>query len=206
MSQNSSTGSLEMKWSMLNFSKWLRQSLQKRQRHRRPSVWVLIVLMGLSSLCGWGLTQVQPAAGQTPAAQSTQSAIGTVDTVPANLKLPQETYLARCATCHIGIPPAVLPNASWKAILQDSNHYGVTLETLRNPDLALTWKYLQTNSRQLNSEEQVPYRIARSRYFKILHPRVKFTEPVTVGTCVSCHIGASKFNFRALSPQWQNGP
>jgi Dihaem cytochrome c len=195
-----------MKWSMLNFPKWLRKSLRQRQRHRRPSVWVLIVLMGLSSLCGWGLTQIQPAAGQAPVAQANQSTIGTVDTVPANLKLPQETYLARCATCHIGIPPAVLPNDSWKAILQDSNHYGVPWESLRNPDLALTWKYLQTNSRQLNPEEQVPYRIARSRYFKILHPRVKFTEPVTVGTCVSCHIGAPKFNFRALSPQWQDGP
>jgi mono/diheme cytochrome c family protein len=195
-----------MKWSMLNFPKWLRKSLRQRQRHRRPSAWVLIMLMGLSSLCGWGLTQVQPAVGQAPVAQATQSTIGTVDTVPANLKLSQETYLARCATCHIGIPPAVLPNDSWKAILQDSNHYGVTWEPLRNPDLALTWKYLQTNSRQLNPEEQVPYRIARSRYFKILHPRVKFTEPVTVGTCVSCHIGAPKFNFRALSPQWQDGP
>jgi mono/diheme cytochrome c family protein len=193
-----------MKWSMVNLPKWRRKHL--RHQRRKHSVWVLILLMGLSSLCGWGLTQSQPAASQPPAAQVISSTIGTVDVVPQNLKLPQETYLARCATCHIGIPPAVLPNASWKAILQDSNHYGVAWEPLRNPELALTWKYLQANSRPLNPEEQLPYRIARSRYFKILHPRVKFSEPVTVGTCVSCHIGASKFNFRALSPQWQNGP
>lgn len=189
---------------MVNLLKWHRKHL--RQQRRKHSAWVLILLMGLSSLCGWGLTQVQPAASQAPAAQTISSTIGTVDVVPQNLKLPQETYLARCATCHIGIPPAVLPNASWKAILQDSSHYGVAWEPLRNPELALTWKYLQTNSRPLNPEEQLPYRIARSRYFKILHPRVKFSEPVTVGTCVSCHIGAPKFNFRALSPQWQDGP
>ncbi len=193
-----------MKWSMLNLLKWLRKPL--RQRRRKHSAGMLTLLMVLSSLCGWGLTQTQPAAGQLPATQMISSTIGTVDAVPQNLKLPQETYLARCATCHIGIPPAVLPNASWKAILQDSNHYGVAWEPLRNPELALAWKYLQTNSRPLNPEEQLPYRIARSRYFKILHPRVKFAEPVTVGTCVSCHIGASKFNFRALSPQWQDGP
>jgi Dihaem cytochrome c len=162
------------------------------------------MLMGLSSFCGWGFTQIQSAASQPSTVKI--ATIGTVDVVPPDLKLAQEIYLARCASCHIGIPPAVLPNASWKAILQDSNHYGVAWEPLRNPDLALAWKYLQTNSRPLNAEEQIPYRIARSRYFKILHPRMKFAEPVTVGTCVSCHIGAPKFNFRALSPQWQDGP
>ncbi len=207
----------------------LRKSL-KRWRRRQQSLWVLLLLVGVSSLLGWGI-QVQSAVGQSTVSQSTvsqstvsQSAVspfavspfavsqiastpaitGTVDAVPANLQLAQETYLARCATCHIAIPPGVLPDQSWKEILQDSNHYGVAWEPLRNPDLALTWKYLQFNSRGLNPEEQVPYRIARSRYFKILHPRVKFTEPVALGTCASCHVGAAKFDYRTLSPQWKN--
>ena len=192
----------------------------KGLRRRLRSVWVLLLLAGLSSLLGWGI-QVQSASGQYPSGQypanqslisqsaanplaPTPAMIGTVDAVPANLQLAQETYLARCATCHIAIPPSVLPDESWKAILQDSNHYGVAWDQLRNPELALVWRYLQFNSRGLNPDEQVPYRIARSRYFKILHPRVKFTEPVALGTCGSCHIGASKFDFRTLSPQWKD--
>lgn len=196
-----------MNWSKLNHPQGPRPSSKRlRQRRRKPSIWVLLLLILLSSFCGWGVTQIQAAASSPQSAQAVAASIGTVDTVPPNLKLAQETYLARCATCHVGLPPAVLPNVSWRAILQDSNHYGVPWNPLRNPDLALTWKYLQTNSRQLNPEEQVPYRVARSRYFRILHPRVKFTEPVTVGTCVSCHIGAPQFDFRTLSPQWQNSP
>jgi mono/diheme cytochrome c family protein len=187
---------------MPNCSKGLRKP-PKARRQRKSSAWVFVLLLGLSSLFGWGLTQGQVAVSQPPAAQV---AVGTVDVVPPNLKLAQETYLAQCATCHIGIPPAVLPDQSWKAILQDSNHYGVAWEPLRNPDLALVWKYLQTNSRPLNPDEQVPYRIARSRYFKILHPRVKLTEPVAVGTCATCHAGASQFNFRTLTPQWKDAP
>jgi Dihaem cytochrome c len=188
---------------MLNRYQWLRKP-SERPKRRRTSARIFILLIGLSSLFGWGITQIQSAVGQPPAAQI--ATIGTVDAVPASLRLAQDTYLARCATCHIGIPPAVLPDLSWKAILQDSNHYGVTWEQLRNPDLALVWKYLKTNSRSLNPDEQIPYRVARSRYFKILHPRVKFTETVTIGTCASCHVGASQFNFRTLTSQWKDAP
>ncbi|NJM76163.1 MAG: cytochrome C [Acaryochloridaceae cyanobacterium RU_4_10] len=166
--------------------------------------WILMVLViGLTSFCGWTLTQIESSIAANPPARPT---LGTVDIVPQELKLAQETYLARCATCHVGIPPAVLPSESWKTILQDTNHYGVPWESLRNPDLALAWKYTRSGSRPLNPDEQIPYRIRTSRYFKIFHPKVKFTEPVAVGTCVSCHIGAPKFNFRDLSPQWQDAP
>jgi hypothetical protein len=171
---------------------------------RRPFAWILMLLViCLTSFCGWTLTQLESSIAAPPPAKTT---LGTVDVVPKELKLPQETYLARCATCHVGIPPAVLPSESWKTILQDSNHYGVPWEPLRNPDLALTWKYTRSGSRPLNPDEQIPYRIRTSRYFKILHPKVKFTEPVAVGSCVSCHISAPKFNFRDLSPQWQDAP
>jgi mono/diheme cytochrome c family protein len=186
----------------------------RRQRRRQSlrSVWVLILLvLGFSSLCGWTLTlshgaismAAQPA---TAIAQTAPDPRGTVDAVPQSLQLPQETYLARCATCHIGIPPAVLPSESWKNILQDDNHYGVPWTSLRNPDLALAWKYVRTFSRPNSPTEDPPYRIARSQYFRILHPKVKFTEPVKIGTCVSCHPSVSSFNFRDLSPQWQNSP
>jgi hypothetical protein len=197
---------------MLKSRNWLkrlawpsrRPSLRVGRKTRRPVAWILMVLViSLTSFCGWALTQLDSSLAVTP---TTKTTLGTVDVVPKDLKLAQETYLARCATCHVGIPPAVLPSESWKTILQDSTHYGVPWEPLRNPDLALAWKYTRTGSRPLNPDEQIPYRIRTSRYFKILHPKVKLTEPIAVGTCVSCHIGAPKFNFRDLSPQWQDAP
>jgi Dihaem cytochrome c len=196
---------------MLKFRKKGRRLPQVRRKSRR-SVWTLVLLvLGFSSLCGWTLTLSQSSvstAAQPPAvlAQATSAGIGTVDAVPPSLQLAQETYLARCATCHIGIPPAVLPSESWKNILEDENHYGVPWTPMRNPDLALAWKYARTFSRPNNPTEDPPYRIARSQYFKILHPKVKFTEPVKIGTCISCHPGVSSFNFRDLNPQWKDAP
>lgn len=196
---------------MLKFRKKGRTLPQVNRKSRR-SVWTLVLLvLGFSSLCGWTLTLSQSSgsiAAQPPAvlAQATSAGIGTVDAVPPSLQLAQETYLARCATCHIGVPPEVLPSESWKNILEDDNHYGVPWTPMRNPDLALAWKYARTFSRPNNPAEDPPYRVARSQYFKILHPNVKFTEPVKIGTCISCHPGVSSFNFRDLTPQWKDAP
>jgi ribosomal protein L32 len=197
---------------MLKVRKQGRKSLHVRRQSRR-SIWALIlVVLGFCSFCGWTLTLNHDSlsmAAQSPTvvlAQSTSATIGTVDPVPQSLELAQETYMARCATCHIGLPPAVLPSESWKNILQDDNHYGVPWTPMRNPDLALAWKYLRTFSRPNNPTEDPPYRVARSEYFKILHPKVKFTEPVKIATCVSCHPSVSSFNFRDLTPQWKDTP
>ncbi len=196
---------------MLKFRKKGRR-LPRVRRKSRQSVWTLVLLvLGFSSLCGWTLTLSQNSVSEAaqPAAvlaQAATPAIGTVDAIPASLQLAQETYLARCATCHIGIPPEVLPSESWKNILEDDNHYGVPWTPMRNPDLALAWKYARTFSRPNNPTEDPPYRVARSQYFKILHPKVKFTEPVKIGTCISCHPGVSSFNFRDLTPQWKDAP
>lgn len=193
---------------MLNSQNRRRQSLKLRHKLRR-SPWLVLLLLGFSMLCGWMLSQGSALVTAQPTAlvaQTAPASLGTVDAVPPDLQLAQETYLARCATCHIGIPPAVLPSESWKNILEDDNHYGVPWTPLRNPELALAWKYVRTFSRPLNPNEDPPYRVARSRYFKILHPKVKFPEPVKIGTCISCHPGVSSFNFRDLGPQWQNAP
>jgi hypothetical protein len=197
---------------MLKVRKQGRKSPRVRRKSRRLAWALILVVLGLSSFCGWTLTLSHGApamAAQTPTvvlAQSAPVTIGTVDPVPQSLQLAQETYMARCATCHIGLPPAVLPSESWKNILQDDNHYGVPWTPMRNPDLALAWKYLRTFSRPNNPTEDPPYRVARSEYFKILHPKVKFTEPVKIATCVSCHPSVSSFNFRDLTPQWKDAP
>jgi hypothetical protein len=196
---------------MLKFRKQGRRLSQGRRKARR-SVWALVlVVLGFSSFCGWTLTLNRGAVSMADqsamvVAQATPSTIGTVDPVPQSLELAQETYMARCATCHIAIPPAVLSSESWKNILQDDNHYGVPWTPMRNPDLALAWKYLRTFSRPNAPTEDIPYRVARSEYFTILHPKVKFKEPVKITTCISCHPSATSFNFRDLTPQWKDAP
>lgn len=149
---------------------------------------------------GWGLALVTNA----QSAQTASDEIGTVDPIPARYQLGQELYLENCASCHIGVPPAVLPTQTWKQILQDSQHYGVQLPPLINPPRLLVWQYLQTFSRPLTKEEQIPYRLDDSRYFKALHPKVKLPRPVEIGSCVSCHSSAADYNFRRLSPEWQS--
>ncbi|MEM9157167.1 MAG: hypothetical protein AAGB13_19380 [Cyanobacteria bacterium P01_F01_bin.33] len=114
-----------------------------------------------------------------------------------------KTYVEACGSCHIALPPEVLPAETWRQLLSDSNHYGITIETLQGPFRQIAWTYLRDFSRNLLETETVPYRIERSRYFKALHPDVTFENPVTVGSCVSCHPQADVGNFIALSEAWR---
>ncbi len=175
---------------------------RRSQRGRKPrSPIVLFLLILLWSLAmGWGLalvTSAQPT-------QTASDAIGTVDPVPPAYQLGQELYLENCASCHIALPPAVLPTQTWKQILQDSQHYGAQLAPLIDPPRLLVWKYLQTFSRSQAKEEQTPYQLDDSRYLKALHPKVKLPRPIEISSCVSCHPGVAEYNFRRLTPEWQN--
>lgn len=148
-----------------------------------------------------------PLSGSEPTvSSSTQNALGTVDVVPRRYQLGQQLYLENCATCHIGLPPAVLPTQTWRDLLEDSQHYGRQLKPLVDPERLLVWDYLRTFSRPVIEEEQIPYRVAQSRYFKALHPQVKLAQPVTMGSCISCHPGTGEYDFRTLSSEWQNAP
>ncbi|XHX79775.1 MAG: diheme cytochrome C [Stenomitos frigidus ULC029] len=207
---------------------------QRRPRKRGRSIIVLLLLLLTWSLClGWGLAQAkEPRSGvtiaqippaknpssqapvdQTPAGQLTPAsralqpvAIGTVDVVPPGLKLGQELYLENCASCHFGLPPQILPTETWRQLIQDSQHYGAQIQPLSGPNLQIVWQYLRTFSRPQAAEEEIPYRIYQSRYFKVLHPKVELPTQVGLTSCLSCHPGGDKYNFRTLSAEWQNAP
>ncbi len=136
----------------------------------------------------------------------TIKAEGTVDPVPPRFELGQELYLETCAACHVGVPPAVLPYQTWIALLDDTQHYGVQIPPVLDPSRLIIWQYLEQFSRSLRDEERVPYRVRNSRYFKILHPRVEFTDTVRLSSCVQCHPMAPDFNYRRLAPEWQDAP
>jgi hypothetical protein len=160
---------------------------------RRSPLTLFLLLLLWSAMLGWGLAQAA-------------SSSGTVDPVAERYQLGQEFYLENCATCHVGLPPAVMPTQTWAALLQDTQHYGVQITPLVQPSLQIVWNYVSTYSRPILQNERTPYRLQQSRYFKALHPKVEFTEPPTVNSCAACHPAAAQFNFRSLTPEWENAP
>ncbi|MBD0311745.1 MAG: diheme cytochrome C [Microcoleus sp. T3-bin5] len=181
---------------------------KRRSRSLRGLYSSLLVLI-IVCCTGGGWVAAQTAADHTPARLAQVSAIednGTVDRIPERYQLGQQLYLENCATCHIGLPPQVLPTETWRRLLQDSEHYGQTIKLLVDPSRLLVWNYLQTFSRPQAKDEEVPYRVASSRYFKALHPKVKMSQPANISSCVTCHPGASQYNFRKLTAEWENSP
>jgi hypothetical protein len=172
-----------------------------------------MLLLLLWSLClGWGLAvaseprPVNLVAQKTTIPDAETPPIKTVDVVTKQYQLGQQLYLENCATCHLALPPAVMPTQTWQQLLQDTQHYGVTLNQLSGPYLQVVWEYVRTYSRPLMAEEEVPYRVYQSHIFKALHPKVKLPSRLGLSSCVSCHPGADKYDFRSLSAEWQNAP
>ena len=182
-------------------SYFVRQKFSRRKWGRSPIVVFFLILLWSFAL-GWWLslaTNAQPT-------QTASDTIGSVDPVPPQYKLGQDLYLENCSSCHIAIPPAVLPTKTWQQILQDSQHYSVQLQPLVDPTRLLVWNYIRNFSRPQSTEEETPYRVNDSRYFKALHPKVKLPRPVQISSCVTCHPSVAQYNFRRLSPEWQNSP
>jgi len=172
---------------------------------RRRSALLLAALLILWSFCfgwlaSWAIAQNGTSATPTnlPIAIPTDlPAIGTVDPIPANQRAGQAIYLDSCTTCHIAIPPAVLPSETWRDLLLNEEHYGVTVPVLPSPQIYMLWEYLQFYSRPNPAEnETIPYRLDQSQYFTALHPGVDVPRPVKANGCISCHAGAEAFNFR----------
>ena len=129
-----------------------------------------------------------------------------VDYVPERFVAGRDTYLESCSTCHIAIPPDVLSTEAWRKILErPQNHYGTSVELISLSQV-LMWDYLRAYSRPLGKDEPLALYLDQSRYMKALHPRVTLPQPVTHKTCIACHPGATSFDFRTLTPQWDNSP
>jgi hypothetical protein len=168
------------------------QTLINRLRSWQYTLFLGILIWSLT--VGWGVAYALGNSSQGKA----------IDYVLERYQLGQKIYLENCSSCHIAIPPAVLPSETWRQILQDpQRHYGTQLPALIKPKILLMWQYLQTYSRPVYGDEAVPYRLQNSRYFKALHPKVDLPENVRPQTCITCHPNASQFDFLTLSPKWQ---
>ncbi|MGY6529768.1 MAG: diheme cytochrome c family protein [Cyanobacterium sp.] len=167
---------------------------QKKDKKRYILILISIVTISWSIIMGSLTSKVMA------------NPIGTksVDKVAERHRVGKEIYLENCSTCHIAIPPEVLPSDTWKTILENPlNHYGVRLEGVIRFNQVLMWQYLSTHSRPISVNETEPRFIAQSRYFFALHPGVEVPSPVTHTSCVECHSRASDFDFRTLNEEWQ---
>lgn len=183
------------------------RSGQHHPLKRRSPLLLFLLLLLWSVILGIGLAQAQTSAPTATIAQAIMpDPAGLVDPVAADHQLGQELYLENCATCHVGLPPAVLPTESWREILTKPYHYGANITPLTQPALQVEWNYVSFYSRPLKEGENIPFRLKSSRYFKVLHPKVDFPEPVTVRSCIVCHPAAAQFNYRSLMPEWENAP
>lgn len=189
-------------------------SSQKLLKRRSPLV-LLLLLLFWSVILGMGLAQARlpvsgngsgNSSGETIAQVPNPDPAGLVDPVSEDYQLGQELYLENCASCHVGLPPATMPTESWREILTKPYHYGVDITPLVQPALQIAWNYVSFYSRPLQEDENPPFRLRSSRYFKVLHPKVSFSEPVTVRSCASCHPAAEQFNYRILTPEWEDAP
>ncbi len=174
----------------------------KTAQRRRPSILLLSLLLLLWSVgLGWGLADV--GRSQSPNLAPAPH-IGTVDPIPERYQTGQTLYLEACASCHIGVPPAVFPTETWRDLLLDENHYGRRIEVLPSPQIQIVWDYLQTFSRPNSaSSESVPFRFQYSRPFAALHPNVELPQSLDLNSCRTCHPQVDRFDIRRLSPDWE---
>lgn len=149
-----------------------------------------------------------------------------IDVIPEQLEFAQEAYLGSCASCHVPVPPQLLPTQRWAEILENpEHHFGVNLRRtsrlrdgvppLSNVAIRLIWDYAQQSSRRYPETEVLPSQVRNSRFFWAIHPKVSAAcgsdeidcpERISLQTCTSCHTAARQFDYRPLKPDWANAP
>ncbi len=152
-------------------------------------LWALGLVLSTCSVLGWGFSAWSQGGNSTP------PGLG-------SLRLGAELYVKRCGSCHLAVPPQTLPTETWRVLIQDANHYGVMLPPIPRLDFNLIWPYLQTYSRSTRPGESRPFRVGQSRFFRILHPGVEISQPVTLNSCLSCHPAAQQLDYAKLAPNW----
>ncbi|MGB3789801.1 MAG: hypothetical protein WA949_17450 [Phormidesmis sp.] len=143
------------------------------------------------------------AATSTPA--TTPDSYGMVDPIDSRFEASYRIYLNECATCHVALPPAVLPTQTWQTLVTDPAHYGLTLTDITAFEKQLIVNYLQAYSRSQPSRDPLPFKLADSDYFHALHPNVTLPQPLNLRTCASCHLLATTQNYRDLAPGTTSG-
>ena len=97
------------------------KSKPHRRKSKRSPLILFLLILAWSVAAAWVL------------AISTHAQPVTTDAVPQRYQLGQELYLDNCATCHIAVPPAVLPVQTWQRLLEDTPPSSVELSQVFLP-------------------------------------------------------------------------
>ena len=125
--------------------------------------------------------------------------------LPAN-----PVYTEECGSCHVAYPPALLPQASWNAIMNGlADHFGDIAELDAKTAMEI-YDYLYNNSaeksgsgrmaRMARSAQGVPLRITDLPYFKREHREISakiinLPEVKSLSNCDACHRDAARGYF-----------
>ncbi len=171
---------------------------------RSSQLFVGFLAFSLSILLGIGIAAAADtrtvSQADNAAVTTTPASYGMVDPIDPRLEASYRVYLNECATCHVALPPAVLPTQTWQTLIIDPAHYGLTLTDITSFEKQLIINYLQAYSRSHPSRDPLPFRLADSDYFRALHPNVTLPQPLNLRTCASCHLLATTQNYRDIAP------
>ena len=137
----------------------------------------------------------------------------TVNAVPAD-------YKERCGSCHMAYPACLLPEASWRKLLDNANDHFSTNLALDDAEKARLSNYLLANAADRSGgkigrkimrrlSDPAPDRISELPYIQHKHRKIDpavFSRQAVGGlqNCVACHIDAERGDFdddRAVVPR-----
>ncbi len=176
---------------------------------RSSQLFVGFLAFSISILLGIGIAAAADTRSTPPADShtvvTTSDPYGMVDPIAPQLEASYRIYLNECATCHVALPPAVLPTQTWQTLVIDPAHYGLTLTDITAFEKQLIVNYLQAYSRAHHSSDPLPFKLTDSDYFHALHPKIALPQPLTLRTCTSCHLSAAAQNYRDIVPSAASG-
>lgn len=111
------------------------------------------------------------------------------------------TWKAECGSCHIAYPPALLPAASWRAVMSGlDKHFGADASLDPATRDKITAFLEQNASRKRKLIDATELRITETRWFRHEHDEVpayvwKNTKVKSPANCAACHLNAEAGDY-----------
>jgi len=103
------------------------------------------------------------------------------------------TWKAECGSCHVAYPPALLPAASWRAVMAGLDKHFGTDASLDPATHARITTFLERNAgRERGASATPPLRITETRWFRHEHDEVPSAvwtsaKVKSASNCAACH-------------------
>ncbi len=111
-------------------------------------------------------------------------------------------YAQECGSCHVALPPGMLPARSWQRLMAGlDKHYGTdaSLDAAMVQQLG-DWLQANAGTGKRVREEPPQDRITRSAWFERKHRKIdpavwQLPSVKTAVNCAACHVGAEQGRF-----------